>query len=497
MAKPNPPDSWATCKVGDVVELKNGYAFKSGEFISRGIEVIRISNIQDGEIDLADAVHVKDHPDYHKFSVEKGDLLIAMSGATTGKMGVYNHEGVAFQNQRVGNIKVKSEAVIYPSFRNHFFRMKQEDILKEAYGGAQPNISGTMIENFDFALPPLSEQKRIVAKIQSTQEKIKAIEENASKAEELIGKYRESLLQKAFRGQLVPQDPNDEPASELLKRIRAERAQATDSKKKKKEDLPLISKEEEVPFEIPRSWEWIRLGDISSQIQYGFTASSASKGTHKFLRITDIKPDGVDWDSVPFCTIDKKEADELKLLKGDILFARTGGTVGKSYLVNNSPKDAVFASYLIKVRPKNATIDPTFLMFYFNSPTYWDFVTEKQRGAAQPNINGTTLSHLLIPVPPLNEQKKISSILDNLSKKIQASYEQIADLMKLKLQMESAILEAAFSGKLVSQDLSEGTGHELLEIIDRAASINEAKPIKKIKTRKVNPKNPVNKKVKK
>ena len=140
------PKGWAWCKLGEVCSFENGYAFNSNDYQKKGIPLIRISNIKDGEIDISKAVYIEAEYD-KRFIIEYGDLLIAMSGATTGKMGVYKLDRKALLNQRVGNIKVRNKDVCFSEFRDYFMQTKSNEILKMAYGGAQPNISGKMIKN--------------------------------------------------------------------------------------------------------------------------------------------------------------------------------------------------------------------------------------------------------------------------------------------------------------------------------------------------------------
>jgi type I restriction enzyme S subunit len=129
------------------------------------------------------------------------------------------------------------------------------------------------------------------------------------------------------------------------------------------------------------------------------------------LRITDIQNDAVDWSSVPYCLADPGQMARNRLADGDIVFARTGATTGKSFLVRNPPTDAVFASYLIRVRP-DARLDPGFLSQFFRSPNYWGQIAKAARGAAQPGVNASVLKELAIPLPTLAEQCRIATILD-------------------------------------------------------------------------------------
>ena len=168
------PEGWCECKLSDVCVFDNGYAFSSDNYYDCGIPLIRISNITNtGSIDLSSCVFIQDVPS-NKFIVKSGDLLIAMSGATTGKMGVYLYEEDALLNQRVGNLKC-TDAMLQ-QYRNYYMFAKSDYILKIAYGGAQPNISAKAILDIDVMLPPLNEQHRIVAKIEEIFAQLDAIE---------------------------------------------------------------------------------------------------------------------------------------------------------------------------------------------------------------------------------------------------------------------------------------------------------------------------------
>ena len=162
---PKLPKGWVMCKLSDVCKINSGFAFSSNDYCTEGIPLVRISNIKNNTIDLSECVFIQNTID-NKFLISKGDLLIAMSGATTGKIGIYDKNSIAYLNQRVGNVKILSNTLLLPEYRNIYMLSKVNEILNIAYGGAQPNISTSDIENLDFMLPPLSEQKRIVTKVE-------------------------------------------------------------------------------------------------------------------------------------------------------------------------------------------------------------------------------------------------------------------------------------------------------------------------------------------
>ena len=294
------PFGWKWARLGNVIDYVNGFAFSSKDFTTQGIGVVKIGDIQQGKIEpefmsriSEDAVNVLEA----RLQVIKGDLVIAMSGATTGKLGFNDTEEIFYLNQRVGKIV---PFIISKRFLYFDLTTKIAENLKKSFGSAIPNLSTEQINTIVTALPPIQEQHRIVAKVDELMALCDQLENqhnNASVAHEklvtqLLGTLTQSqnaedfnthwqrisehfdtlftteasidalkqtLLQLAVMGKLVPQDPNDEPASELLKRILAEKAKLIAEGKIKK-DKPLAPiNDEEKPFELPVGWEPVRL----------------------------------------------------------------------------------------------------------------------------------------------------------------------------------------------------------------------------------------------
>ena len=285
---------------------------------------------------------------------------------------------------------------------------------------------------------------------------------------------RQKILDLAIRGKLVPQDPNDEPASILLERIKAEKERLIkegkikrSKKSAKTSDTPHY---ENVPFEIPSLWEWTTINDISKSILYGVSESAKTNGKYRLLRITDIQNNSVQWDSVPYTDFDENKAKSYLLSDGDILFARTGATVGKSYLVQGLTEGAIYASYLIRVQTYDAVL-PQYLKFYFESGYYWEQIEQGSVGVGQPNVNGTILGNLHVPIPPLHEQFRIVSELSKWMGIIDIIENSQTDLQALIKQTKSKILDLAIHGKLVPQDPNDEPASELIKHINPKAEI--------------------------
>ena len=294
---------------------------------------------------------------------------------------------------------------------------------------------------------------------------------------------RQKILDLAIRGKLVSQDPNDEPASVLLDSIRVEKQQMVEEGKLKKKDIKndtIIFKgednlhyekfqdgtvkciEDEIPFEVPEGWAWTRLGCITDVIQYGLSNSAESSGDYRLLRITDIQDGNVDWNSVPFTSTD--DSEKYLLHVNDIVFARTGATVGKSFLITDLPYASVYASYLIRIRLMSG-ISANYIYHFFNSYCYWEQVTDKAVGVGQPNCNGTALKELFIPLPPQSEQNRIVPVANNLLKITDVISSERDNLSELIQITKSKILDLAIRGKLVPQDPNDEPASVLLDRI--------------------------------
>ena len=285
---------------------------------------------------------------------------------------------------------------------------------------------------------------------------------------------RQKILDLAIHGKLVPQDPNDEPASVLLERIRAEKERLIKEGKIKRPKKTKATSDkphyENVPFVVPSSWVWTTVGEISQSILYGVSESAKTQGTYRLLRITDIQDNKVNWDTVPFTDYENEKAEAYLLKDGDILFARTGATVGKSYLVNNLKEKAIYASYLIRVQTSHYVL-PAFVKYFFESGFYWEQVLGNSVGIGQPNVNGTILSNLELPIPPIMEQKRIVKELGEWLSIIDKIEESKGRIQKVISLAKSKVLDLAIHGKLVPQDPTDEPASELLKRINPKAEI--------------------------
>lgn len=278
-------------------------------------------------------------------------------------------------------------------------------------------------------------------------------------------KLRQKVLDLAIRGKLVPQDPNDEPASVLLERIRAEKERLIKEgkiKRGKKSDAAEI----ETPFEVPDSWEWTDVESFTYDLQYGTSEKSSVEGEVPVLRMGNITRVGtVDFTDLVYSS-NKDDISKYALLKDDLLFNRTNSSewVGKTAIYKfDTP--AIYAGYLIRVRC--ILVCPNFINFVLNSSYHRDWCNQVKTDAVnQSNINAQKLSKHIIPIPPLAEQQRIANEVERWFAVIDALESNEGDLLKAIAQAKSKILDLAIHGKLVPQDPNDEPAIELLKRIN-------------------------------
>ena len=301
---------------------------------------------------------------------------------------------------------------------------------------------------------------------------------------------KNSILQWAIQGKLVPQDPNDEPASVLLDKIRQEKERLIKEKKIKRdknasiiyrgEDNSYYEKilatgevkciDEEIPFEIPQGWEWCRMRDVIYPPKYGTSSKSLSNGDVPVLRMGNIQDGKVVYDKLVFSN-NVEDNRKYLLQDGDLLFNRTNSAelVGKTAIFKGN-RHVIYAGYLILLRPIKTNSE--YLNYIFSSPYVRSYCKEvKTIGVQQCNINAEKVSQLLVPIAPFEEQMrivdKIKEVLPSVEKYSISQYN--LDLLNVSLSecLKKSILQEAIQGRLVPQIAEEGTAKELLEQIKK------------------------------
>jgi type I restriction enzyme S subunit len=337
--------------------------------------------------------------DKRVFAIEPGDLLFNIVFAWEGAVAVASEA----ERGTIGSHRfltcVTNDDLADSRFLFWWFSRGEgrEQLLRASPGGAGRNrtLGVDKLAVIKVPLPPIQEQRRIVRRIEEVAEAI-------AKA---TGLRRESI-------------------------------EAADT---------LFASAVEEYFSGKPGWQKLKVGDFCESPQYGYTASATSEPIGpRLLRITDIQDGEVSWDSVPYCLC--PDPDKYLLRRGDLLFARTGGTIGKSFVIRNCP-EAVFASYLIRLRVKScATVD--YLARYFQSQSYWAQIADKKSGTGQPNLNGEKLRNIVVPIAPAKEQLRIVDDLQLLQTRVDEVRRLQAETADEINAVIPALLAQAFRGEL-------------------------------------------------
>ena len=477
------PSNWVWTRLGEVNEIITGNTPSKNEntfWENKDIFFVKPDDLSQGR-HLSFSKECIDKRAVNKVRMlPKNTTLICCIGSI-GKVAYSEVESCS--NQQINSLVAK-ENCVYPLYNYYLVNsiFFQSQMLENSSATTISILNKSSTEKLLFPLPPLNEQKRIVEKLDFLFEKTKRAKEIIEEVKIDIENRKISILDRAFKGTLTSKWRNENKTSdvkELLKSINEEKikkweedclqAEKDGNKKPKKPTITevkdMIVLVDEQPYKLPDSWVWVRLGDIIDNIKYGYTASSQENGDAKLLRITDIQNDEVNWDTVPYCQISEEEFKTYQLKVRDILIARTGGTIGKTFLIKEIPKNlkSVYASYLIKFYP-NKNISEIYLKNYFSTDLYWKLLKMKSRGTGQPNVNSPSLQALLIPLPPLEEQQEIVRVLDEVLE----NENKVKELLELEERidiLEKSILHKAFKGELGTQNSSDESALELLKEI--------------------------------
>ena len=416
------PESWKWVRWGEVINIVSARRVHQSDWKSEGIPFYRAREIvklaENGFVDNELFISEELFEELSKSGVpHSGDLMVTAVG-TLGKTYIVRPED-HFYYKDASVICFENFGHILPEYLKYLMasELMRKQIKSNSGGTTVSTLTMVRMAEYILPFPPLAEQKRIVAKIEELLPLVDRYAVSYGNLEQLNAKFPEdmkkSILQYAIQGKLVEQRAEEGTGEELYQQIQAEKQRLIQEKKIKKEKPLVEISEDEIPFDIPESWKWVRWGNLSFSIQYGYNAPAKKSGRIRMVRISDIQGGKVIWDSIPFCVIKEEEIPTYLLSSNVILFARTGGTVGKSYIVKEIPEEAIYAGYLIRTRYSDM-LCPEYLYYFMQTHLYWTQLRNGTIATAQPNCNGQTLSKMILPLPPLAEQKRIVAKIEEL-----------------------------------------------------------------------------------
>ena len=425
------PKGWVETELGSYIYLKNGYAYKTTQFQETGIPVLKISNItHDGNIDVSNTQFVDEKYLNQSFLVKKGDILIAMSGATTGKFGIYKSDDSVLQNQRVGNIKLRSEDLGNKSFVYYLIAYLKKEIEERAYGGAQPNISPKLIETIKIPLPPLAEQERIVAKLDALFAQIDLMKKSLAQIPTILKNFRQQVLTQAVTGKLTEKWREGKELSE---------------------------------------WKDVKFKDVTEKITDGdHQAPPQVEEGVPFLVISDLTNNGINLEKVKRFVPSEyysKIPEYRKPKVADVLYTVTG-SFGLPFLVTTN-EEFCFQRHIGLIRVNNLYLTSKYCFYFLQSDNAYQQARAGARGVAQLTVSLTSIRSFDLTLPSIKEQEEIVSRVESLFAKadfIESQYK----TLKAKIEnLPQSILHKAFKGELVAQLPTDGDAKDLLAEIKK------------------------------
>ncbi|MBW4828923.1 MAG: restriction endonuclease subunit S [Clostridiaceae bacterium] len=461
------PENWVWSSIDYVTdEIRNGTTIKQNKD-QIGIKVTRIESIQNNSIDFnrigfIEEVDKLKEKDYY----QEGDIALSHINSIEhiGKTALIKKDFLPLIHG-MNLLRLRFNKKLYlPEFMAYYtqgIEFKYDVVKRIKRAVNQVSLNQKNLKEIRVTLPPLSEQQRIVTKIESLFSKIDKAKELIEEVRGRFENRKAAILAKAFRGELTEKWREEnlgvKSGKALFKDIEVlkERLKSIEKNSVSSYDL-------EEPFDLPNTWIWIKLGDICYKFKYGSSKKSSSEGTVPVLRMGNLQGGKLDWSDLVY-TSDEDEIKKYKLLYNDILFNRTNSPelVGKTSIYKGEMK-AIFAGYLIRIRPFEL-IDNDYINYFLNS-TYAKYkcYQVKTDGVSQSNINSKKLGEFEIPIPPLEEQEEIVRILDNLLS-FESKIEKLTELEEQIELLKKSILAKAFRGELGTNDPTEESAIGLLK----------------------------------
>lgn len=418
------PNSWSWCRLGNIIYHLTDGAHKTPKYIDTkdGIPFLSVKDISSGKIDLTNTKFISQETHEvlsKRCNPQKGDILLTKVG-TTGIPVIVDTDIKFDLFVSVALLKFDDKLIDAKYFKYLLESpLVQDQVCENTKGVGNKNWVLRDINNTLIVLPPLEEQKRIVAKIEKLMPLVDEYAESYNRLQkidnEFEDKLKQSVLQYAMEGKLVKQNPSDEPASELIKKIENEKAELVkEGKIRKSKKLPAIT-DDEKPFDIPDSWEWVRLGNIGD---WGAGATPSRQhpeyygGDVLWLKTGDLN-DGVIQDTSEKITEAGVANSSVKVNQpGNILIAMYGATIGKLGIVG---KTLVTNQACCGCTPFKGIYN-LYLFYYLLSAR--NRLIELGSGGAQPNISKTKIENFIFPLPPLEEQKRIVTKIEKIMNSI-------------------------------------------------------------------------------
>ena len=436
------PENWVWVRSGHLAKWGSGGtpSRKRLEYYGGDIPWIKTGELNDGIVSASEETITEEGLQNSSAKIfPKGSIVIAMYGATIGKLGILGIDAATNQACAVG----QAYDFLNSKYMFYYFLARRSDLIVLGKGGAQPNISQTIIKYFPFALPPLNEQKRIVEKVERLFAKIDEAKRLIEEVKESLELRRAAILDKAFKGQLGTNDPNEMSMLETTNEIK---------------EKDLIPKEEQ-PYEVPENWVWVKLNSIFEQGKEQVQPT----GTENYIGLEHLlKGGGI----AEVGNTEGLKSKKVVFIKGDVLYGKLRPYLNKHAYVDF---EGVASTDIIVFR-SNCLVLNKLLDMFLGLPYVVQYAIENSNGINLPRVSPKIMEKLPFPLPPLNEQKRIADKVDNLLSNLENEQELVLEVEEKLNLLKQSILNKAFRGELGTNDPNDEHAIELLKEVLKSKS---------------------------
>ena len=416
------PENWMWVTLGSILNKLTDGTHKTPKYTSTGVKFVSVKDMSNGFLSLENTKYIseEEHKElYARCNPEKGDLILSKVG-TTGVPAIVDTTEPFSLFVSVALLKFDCKCIdVEFLYYMLMSPLVQAQATENTRGVGNKNWVLDAIASTMVVLPPLVEQKRIVAKIEELLPLVDRYAVAYEKLEQFNAKFPEdmkkSILQYAIQGKLVEQRAEEGTGEELYQQIQAEKQQLIEEKKIKKEKPLAEISEDEIPFDIPGSWKWVRVGEIFAHNTGKAMNSTAKKvdkpgSVKRFITTSNLYWNSFDFSSVKEMFFSDDELERCTVTKGDLLMCEGGAYYGRTAIWNYD-YDICFQNHVHRLRPYKAVELRFFYhLFYF----YKSMNMMNAKGTAMPGLSSQTLHQMVVPLPPLSEQKRIVAKIEEL-----------------------------------------------------------------------------------
>jgi len=427
---PTIPSKWKWSTLGEVC-FPPQYGWTTSATPIGNVRLLRTTDITSGKINWTTVPFCsQEPPNIEKYILQDGDIVISRAGSVGYSYLIRNPEQAIF-----ASYLIRFRPKINPQYVSYFLQspLYWEAISESSIGIAVPNVNASKLKQIKIPIPPLHDQERIVAKIEELFTQLDAGTAALKRVQAGLKRYKASVLKAAVEGRLVPQDPSDEPAEEMLRRL--------GKKPLEGEDLPTL----------PQGWCWTKVGDVGKvkggkRLPAGHNYS-VTPTMHPYIRVVDFNELSILTDDIKYLEPETHQIIKKYIIKKEDVFISIAGSIGKVGVIPNNLDGANLTENAARITDLHA-LQNRYLAFFLSSPLGRKQISESTISTNQPKLALFRIEKIHIPLPPLNEQKRIKEDIELRFSLVNEIESVVSTTLARATSLRQAVLKQAFEGKL-------------------------------------------------